>query len=84
MLRNLKIGSSIPSDWSIFFTATCNYIDDANKKKAILLTVIGLKVYKLLQSLVAPEMLENKSYTDLVEAMKKHHNPKLSEIVQQH
>ena len=51
---------------------TANDIDDANKKKVILLTFFGPKVYKLLQSLVAPERLEDKSYTDLVEAMKKH------------
>ena len=43
-----------------------------------------LKEYKLLRSLVAPERLEEKSYTDLVEAMKKYHNLKLSETVQQH
>ena len=67
-----------------FFTA--NNIDDANKKRVILLTVIGPKAYKLLQSLVhvTPIRLEDKSYTDLMEAMKKHHNPKPSEIVQQH
>ena len=65
-----------------FFTA--NNIDDANEKRVILLTVIGLKAYKLLQSLVVPERLEDKSNTDLMEAMKKHHNPKPSEIVQQH
>ena len=67
-----KIGS--------FFTA--NDINETNKKRAILLIVIGPKVYKPLQSLVAPERLEDKSDTDLTEAMKKHHNPKLSEIVQ--
>ena len=65
-----------------FFTA--NNIGDVNKKRAILLTVIGPKVYKLFWSLIAPERLKEKSYADLVEAMKKHHNPKLSEIVQQY
>ena len=38
--------------------------------------------YKLFRSLVAPEKLEHKSYTDLVKAMRKHHNPTLSEIIQ--
>ena len=65
-----------------FFPA--NNIDDANAMRAILLTVIGPKAYKLLRSLVAPEMLEDESNTDLVEAMKKHHTPKLWEVMQQH
>ena len=46
-----------------FFTA--NDIDDANKKRVVLLIVIGPKVYKLLRSLVAPERMEDKSCTDL-------------------
>ena len=62
-----------------FFTA--NDIDNINKKRATLLTLIGLKTYKLLWTLVAPERSEDKSDTDLVEAMKKHHNPKPLEIV---
>ena len=53
-------------------------------KRVILLIVIGPKAYKLLQSLVAPERLEYKSCTDIVEAMKMHHNPDPSEIVQWH
>ena len=56
-----------------FFTA--NDIDDVNKKSAILLTVIRPKAYKLFQSLVASERLDVKSYTNLMEAMKKHNNP---------
>ena len=74
-------------DW-IQYTEKLEYfakdIGDANKNRAILLIVISPKAYKLLWRLVAPERLEDKSYTQLVEAMKKHHNPKLSEIVQQH
>ena len=65
-----------------FFTT--DDIHDANKKGVILDTVIGPKAYKLLRSLVAPERLEDKSYTDLVGAMKKHHNPEPSEIMQRH
>ena len=61
---------------------TANDIDDANKKRVILLTVTGPKVCKLLQSLVAPERLEDKSYTELVEAMRKHRNPKPPKIMQ--
>ena len=67
-----------------FFTA--NDFNDAKKKRAILLTIIGPKEYNLhvLRTLVAPEKLDEKSYTDLVKAMKKHQSPKLSQIMQRH
>ena len=64
--------------------STANDINDANKKRVILLTVFGPMTYELLRSLKAPEKLKDKSYTDLVEAMRKHDNPKLSEMVQRH
>ena len=79
-MRNWKRLDPVFQEIGAFFTA--NNIDDANKKRVILLTVIGPKVYKRFRSLVAPQRLEDKSYTNLVEAMKKHHNPKPSEIVQ--
>ena len=63
-----------------FFSANDN--DDGNKKRVILLTVIETKAYKLLQSLLAPERIKDKSYTDLVGAMKKYHNCSPCEIVQ--
>ena len=65
-----------------FFSA--NEIENDVKKRAILLTVIGPAAYKLLRNLVAPERLEDKSYDELVEAMKKHQNPTPSEIVQRY
>ena len=75
---HLKYGSAT---LGVLFTA--NDIDDANKKWVIIITVIGPNVCKLLRCLVAPpEKLEDKSYTDLVEAMRKHHNPKVFEIMQ--
>ena len=62
-----------------FFTA--NKIDNTDQTKVLLLTVVGRMAFKLLRSLVAPEKLNDESYSDLVEAMMKHHNPKPSEIV---
>ena len=47
-----------------------NEIAKAGKKRAILLTVIGPMAYKLLRNLVAPAKPGEKSYDDLVAAMK--------------
>ena len=63
-----------------FFTA--NSIDEPNKKKAMLLTVIGPTAYRLMRSLVAPQKLDEKTFKELVDAMKDHYCPKPSEIVQ--
>ena len=76
-------------DWIQYFKwlehlFNANDIGYANKKSVILLTVTGQKAYKLLWTLVVSERLEDKSYTDLVEAMKKHHNPKPPEIMEWH
>ena len=59
-----------------------NGISDAAQKKAILLTVIGAAAYKLLRNLVAPEKPGDKEYLALLEAMRQHHSPIPSEIVQ--
>ena len=64
-----------------FFAA--NEIVTPDKKRAIFLTVIGPTAYKLLRNLVAPAKPGEKSYSDLVAAMKQHHSPIPSEIVQQ-
>ena len=55
---------------------------DAGKQKSILLTAIGPTAYKLLSSLISPDKPGHKSYSQLVEIMKAHHSPTLSEIVQ--
>ena len=63
-----------------FFVA--NGITEAVKKRAILLTVVGPATYKLLRNLVAPAKPDEKTYKELVEVVKEHHNPKPAEIVQ--
>ncbi len=52
--------------------------------RSILLSVMGASPYKLLWSPVVPSKPGNKPYLELVEAMKKHHNPVPSEIVQRY
>ena len=62
-----------------FFTV--NGVEDAAKKKEILLAMVGPATFKLLTNLV-PDAPGDKTYKELVEALKKHHNPAPSEVVQ--
>ena len=59
-----------------FFQA--NGITNEAKRKAMLLAIIGLSVYKLSRSLTKPN---EKSCEELVKKTEKHHNPTPSEIV---
>ena len=54
---------------------TANRITDREKKRAVFLSVIGPKAYKLLGSLIAPAKPGGKTYEELVEVMTQHHNP---------
>ena len=63
-----------------FFEA--NEVADVDKKRAILLTVIGPSAYKLLRNLLAPAKPKDKTYTELVGILKEHYSPKPSETVQ--
>ena len=69
------------SDWLLyierleqFFVA--NDIGEDKKKVATLLTAIGATGYSLLRNLVSPAKPADKSYDDLVKAMKDHLRPK--------
>jgi len=61
-----------------------NDIEDAGKKRAILLSVVGATTYHLMRSLTAPTLPSEKTYAELVELMKKHHDPPPSVTVQRH
>ena len=63
-----------------FFLA--NDIDDAEKKRAVLLSVIGPVMYKLLRSLMAPAKPGEKTYSELVAALSAHYSLPPSEIIQ--
>ena len=63
-----------------FFAA--NGITEAEKKRAVFLSVIGPAAYKLLRNLVSPEKPGEKAYADLVEVLSKHFKPTPSEIVE--
>ncbi len=63
-----------------FFQA--NEIEGADKKKAVVLSGVGVSTYSLLRSLLCPEKPGDKTYNELVSVLKSHYNPKPSEIVQ--
>ena len=56
--------------------------DDKAKRRAILLSVCGSKVYKLMCDLLAPAKPKEKAYQELVKLIQDHLAPKPSEIVQ--
>lgn len=65
-----------------FFEA--NGIDDGDKQRAILISVVGPATYKLIRNLVSPDKPSSKTYSELKTLMKEHFNPKPSEIVQRY
>ena len=62
---------------------TANYIAAEDKKRAILdlLNRVGPATYRLLKTLVLPEKLTDLMFSEIVERVKKHFNPKPSPIV---
>lgn len=63
-----------------FFIA--NNIDGEDKKKSILLSVVGAQTYSLIRNLLNPTKPGEKTFAQLVTLLKNHFNPKPSEIVQ--
>ena len=59
-----------------------NDIKTADKKKAILLSVVGADTYQLIQSLVAPEKPKEKIFEQLVKLVQEYHQPTPPTIVQ--
>ena len=52
-----------------------NAIEPAERRKAYFLTMMGAFTYKLLISLIAPAKPAEKSYDEIVSALKKHYCP---------
>ena len=59
-----------------------NDVEDASKKRAVLLSACGATTYGLIRSLVAPKKVTEFSYSAIVEKVKVHHSPRPSAIVQ--
>ena len=89
MAKHGSVGEYRPEteDWTVYAERvghyfTANDITDDSKKRAIFLSVCGPSTYGLIRSLVAPKTANNHSYTELVELVKKHYNPRPSGITQ--
>lgn len=63
-----------------FFIA--NGIVDDVKKRAVLLSSVGAKTYKLVGNLLAPRKAGDCPYSEIVSTLTNHHNPRPSTIVQ--
>ena len=57
-----------------FFVA--NKITEGQRKKAVLLTVIGLKAYGLLRNLLSPAKPAEKEFDEIIQVMQNHLNPR--------
>jgi len=60
----------------------CQRNDSDEKKRAVLLTLIGPATYKLLSNLIAPQKPGEVEYSSLVKTLADHFSPTPSEIVQ--
>ena len=75
-------------DWNSYggeqldFFFVANGITDITQKRAILLSSCGTSCYKLFRGLTQPEKPGDKTYTQLVELMKTHRNPKPNPIAE--
>ena len=56
--------------------------EEGDKRRAILLSSCGPTTYQLLRNLVAPGKPTDKSFTQIVELVRDHHQPRPSTIVQ--
>ena len=89
MVTHGKIGEFDPlqETWAMYVErlelySIANGIEDARKKRAVLLTVSGASTYKLIRNLSAPTKPAEKSFDNLVALLKSHYNPKPSAIMQ--
>ena len=57
---------------------------DLSKRRSILLSVCGSKIYKLMSDLLAPNKPGTKTFAELVKLVQDHYAPKPSEIVQRY
>ena len=53
-----------------------NKVTEGQRKKAVLLTVIGSKAYGLLRNLLSPAKQVEKEFDEIVQVMQNHLNPR--------
>ena len=59
-----------------------NDIDNAAKRRAVFLSVVGAATYKTLRNLITPEKPADKMFAKLVAVLAKQYKPKPSEIME--
>ncbi|XP_061131472.1 uncharacterized protein LOC133171215 [Syngnathus typhle] len=79
ILGNMDIFDSSVEDWTTYVERVeqyclANEIQD-ERKVAVLLSVMGAKMYNLLRSLVAPAKPADKTFDEIMQIMKSHLNP---------
>ena len=67
-----------------YFAANGIKDDEADKRRAILLSFCGAETFRLIKSLLAPVKPETKTFEDIVALVEKHHNPEPSATVQRY
>ncbi len=93
MAKHRVIGEYEPEkeEWRSYTERLDNYflangVEANDKKRAILLSVCGARIYQLIRSLVTPNQAPRKAadleFSNLVEEVRKHFNLKPSVIVQ--
>ena len=65
-----------------YFTA--NDVESADKQRAILLSVCDPTTYQLIRNILAPVQPTDRSFSELVELVERHRNPKPSVIVRRY
>ena len=86
-----KLGEFVASkeDWKSYTERllqyfTANDIDDAGKRRAILLSSCGATTYRLIKDVIAPQAPTEVSFDDIVAKMTAHCQPPPSEIMQRY
>ncbi|GBO05799.1 hypothetical protein AVEN_220529-1 [Araneus ventricosus] len=75
-----EFDASNPISWDNYAEQLKNFLEaneitDAEKKRAVLLSVRGIKSLSVLRLLLAPETPSTKSYEDLIKVSKEHFAP---------
>ena len=73
-------------DWSSYVESLEHYLAandvlDANKKRSILLSTCGAATYRVIRNLLLPRTSTDASFTEIVQLIKGHYDPKPSVIV---
>ncbi|KAL5477033.1 hypothetical protein EMCRGX_G023772 [Ephydatia muelleri] len=85
----MDLSTQIPKTWTCYCERLeqfvgVNGIDNADKKRAVLLSSCGSAVYQVIRNLVAPEKPADKSFSELVKLVRDHYCPPPSVTVQRY